>query len=234
MPRKQFVFVIVEGPSDDDALGVLLEKFFADKNVHVQIMHCDITTKYGITPNNIVSKIGDVVKNFAGNMFKSKDFCQIIHIVDMDGTFIPNDAVIADSSVVDHVYSTTEIRTYNKTGIEERNRRKRDNLNRLASTNMIWKIPYRVYYMASNLDHALYNKLNSTDAEKEKDAYIFAKRYRDNIPGFIKFISASDFSVVDGYSESWQYIREGLHSLERHSNFGLCFMDSDNGTKKSG
>lgn len=29
---------------------------------------------------------------------------------------------------------------------------------------------------------------------------------------------------MDSYPQSWQYIREGLHSLERHSNFGLCFQ----------
>lgn len=78
--------------------------------------------------------------------------------------------------------------------------------------------------MSCNLDHALYGKLNSTDEEKENDSYAFAKRYMENIPGFIKFISESDFSVMDSYPQSWQYIREGLHSLERHSNLGLCFQ----------
>ena len=82
--------------------------------------------------------------------------------------------------------------------------------------------------MSCNLDHALYGKLNSTDEEKENDSYAFAKRYREDIPGFIKFISESDFSVMGGYSQSWQYIREELHSLERHSNFGLCFKTEDN------
>lgn len=99
----------------------------------------------------------------------------------------------------------------------------RGNLNRLSSTSEIWSIPYRVYYMSCNLDHVLYGKMNSTDEEKKNDAFSFAKKYRDNIPGFINYISNSDFSVVDSYPQSWQYIREGLHSLERHTNFGLCF-----------
>ena len=77
--------------------------------------------------------------------------------------------------------------------------------------------------MSCNLDHVLYGKLNSTDEEKEKDAFAFAKRYMKDIPGFKKFICESDFSVISNYAQSWQYIREGTHSLERHTNFGLCF-----------
>lgn len=228
MSRKKIVFVIVEGHSDEEALGVILSRFYDNKAVYVHMMHCDITTELDTMPNNIVAKIGSLVKDYAGRIFKSGDFSQIIHITDMDGAFIPNAAVVEDSTTVKPIYSVTEIRTQRKTGIEDRNRRKRENPNRLSSTAKIWNIPYRIYYMSCNLDHALYGKLNSTDEEKENDSYAFAKRYREDIPGFIKFISESDFSVMGGYSQSWQYIREELHSLERHSNFGLCFKTEDN------
>lgn len=203
MPRKKILFVIVEGPSDDAALSVLLSRFFDSNVVHVHVMHCDITTELGVTPNNIVRTIGDCVKKFAGRLYKSGDFCQIIHIVDMDGAFIPNNAVVEDASAAKPIYSITEI----------------------------WKIPYRVYYMSCNLDHALYGKLNSTDEEKENDAFFFAKTYMSDIPGFIQFISESDFSVTNSYQQSWQYIREDLHSLERHTNLGLCFKTEGSDTE---
>lgn len=227
MPPKKIVFVIVEGPSDESALGVLLNRFFDSKVVHVHVMHCDITTEQDVTPGNIVSKIGDLVKKYAERKFKPGDFSRIIHITDMDGAFIPDDAVVEDSSATKPIYSVTEIRAQRKAGIEDRNRHKRENLNRLASTGKVWNIPYQIYYMSCNLDHALYGKLNSTDEEKETDSYAFAKRYRKDIPGFVKFISKSNFSVMSSYPQSWQYIREGLHSLERHSNFGLCFKAED-------
>ena len=224
MPRKKIVFVIVEGPSDEEALGVLLNRFYEDKAVYVQIMHGDITTELDATPDNIVAKVGTLIKNYAGRVFKSGDFSQIIHITDTDGAFIPDDAVVEDQTASKPIYSVKEIRTKRKAGIEDRNRRKRENLDRLSSTSKVWNIPYQIFYMSCNLDHVLYGKLNSTDEEKENDSYAFAKRYRDDIPGFIKFISESDFSVMDSYPQSWEYIREGLHSLERHSNFGLCFV----------
>jgi hypothetical protein len=79
--------------------------------------------------------------------------------------------------------------------------------------------------MSCNLDHVLYNKLNSSDVEKEADSLNFAKKYKDKIPGFIKFISCSDFSVMTGYEESWDYIKQELHSLKRYTNLGLCFKE---------
>ncbi|MGN0767704.1 MAG: hypothetical protein ACI4NF_08355 [Christensenellales bacterium] len=224
MPRKKIVFVIVEGPSDEEALGVLLNRIYDSKAVYVQVMHCDITTELDVNTSNVVAKIGDVVKKYAGRTFKSGDFSRIIHITDTDGAFIPDDAVVEDAAAVKPLYSATEIRTQRKSGIENRNLRKRECLNRLSSASRIWGVPYQIYYMSCNLDHALYGKLNSTDDEKESDSFAFAKKYRDDIPSFMKYISESDFSVVGSYPQSWQYISEGLHSLERHTNFGLCFQ----------
>ncbi len=223
MPRKKIIFVIVEGPSDEEALGVLLNRIYDSKAVYVHVMHCDITTELDVNPSNVVAKIGSLVKGYAGRTFKPGDFSQIIHITDTDGAFIPDDAIVEDATAAKPFYSVKEIRTQRKNGIENRNRRKRENLNRLSSTSKVWNISYRIYYMSCNLDHALYGKLNSTDDEKENDAFAFTKRYRNDIPGFINYISESEFSVVDNYPQSWQYIREGLHSLERHTNFGLCF-----------
>ena len=224
MPRKKIVFVIVEGTSDEEALGVLLNRIYDSKAVYVQVMHCDITTELDVNTGNVVAKIGDVVKKYAGRTFKPGDFSRIIHITDTDGAFIPDDAVVEDAAAVKPLYSATEIRTQRKSGIENRNLRKRECLNRLSSASRIWDVPYQIYYMSCNLDHALYGKLNSTDYEKEADAFAFAKKYRDDIPSFMKYISESDFSVVGSYPQSWQYISEGLHSLERHTNFGLCFQ----------
>lgn len=223
MPNKKIVFVIVEGPSDEDALGALLSRIYDQNSVFVYITHCDITTEPDTNPTNIVAKIGNLIRTYAAKIFRSTDFSQIIHITDTDGAFIPDDNVIEDDTKKKPYYSETAIYTCNKSGIEDRNHRKREILKRLASTEKIWNIPYRVYYMSCNLDHALYGKLNSTNKEKEENSLAFAKTYKDDIPAFLNFISKSDFSVASDYTLSWQYIQEELHSLERHTNFGLCF-----------
>ena len=224
MAHKKIIFVIVEGPSDDDALGALFNRIFDKNTVYVHIMHCDITTEKRVDSSNIISKIGNVIRLYAkANHFNQSDFMEIIHIVDMDGAYIPNDHVINDESVNGVFYSEIEIRTNNKFGIEQRNEQKRANLNKLYSQNEVWKIPYRVFYMSCNLDHVLYNKLNSGDLEKEKDSLKFAKKFHEKVPEFLDFISNSDFSVKLDYKESWKYIKKDLHSLERHTNLSLRF-----------
>lgn len=45
MPRKKIVFIIVEGSADDEALGLMFEKFFANESVFVYITHGDITAQ---------------------------------------------------------------------------------------------------------------------------------------------------------------------------------------------
>lgn len=224
MARKKIVFVIVEGPSDSEALALALNGLFDQQTVHVHIMHRDITTDQGVDPSNIVTEIANEVKQFANSShFSSIHFQEIIHLVDMDGAYIPNDAVVEDLEAERPVYSTTEIRTAYKNGIEQRNLQKRSNLDRLLATKEIWKIPYSMYYMSCNLDHVLYGKLNTSNEDKENDAHAFAKQYKDDAQGFLQYISESDFSVMEGYKESWAYIKQDLHSLERHSNLGVCF-----------
>ena len=63
--RKKIVFVIVEGPSDAEALGVILNRIYDNETVFVHIMHKDITAEYRTLPNNIISKIGDEVRGYA-------------------------------------------------------------------------------------------------------------------------------------------------------------------------
>lgn len=75
MTRKKIVLVIVEGPSDDEALGLILNRLY-DKNVVViEIMHGDITADYAISPNDIVCHLGKIIKAYADKMhYKKSDF----------------------------------------------------------------------------------------------------------------------------------------------------------------
>lgn len=231
MARKKIVFVIVEGVSDAYALDVVISRIFDQDTVYVHIVHGDITSDKDTTTSNIISKLTDEIKEYAkSNHFeknKKAFFKEIIHIVDTDGSYISDDKIIKDETKERPFYSENEIRTCNKSGIERRNYRKRMNLNKLSTVSEIWGIPYSVYYMSCNLDHVLYNKLNSTDEQKEADSFAFAKRYKDKTDEFLRFISDSDFSVTTGYKESWDYIKRDLHSLERHTNLGLCFVDNE-------
>ncbi len=237
MPRKKVVFVIVEGPSDETALGVILSRHFDKDTVYTQVMHCDITTEFDkdthqkVGTADITKKIAEVVKRWADTYrLKPDHFERIIHIVDTDGAFITEDYVV-QSDVDEPFYTLDKILCPVRENIIERNSRKAKNLLRLASTPTIWKVPYNAYYMSCNLDHVLYDKQNSNDTDKENDALNFALRYKENIPEFINFISKSDFaykpkpelSLANNYKESWTEIQAGCNSLGRRTNLGLAF-----------
>ena len=174
MPHKKIIFVIVEGPSDEDAIGTLLSRFYNGNEVHIHVVHGDITTQRCVNPHTIVTKIGNLVRQYAGRTFKQTDFCGIIHLADTDGAFIPDDDIVESNRVSKTTYSETDIQTNNKSLCEKRNKLKRENMKRLATTPTIWNIPYRIYYMSRNLDHVLYGKPDSSDAEKERNSLDFA------------------------------------------------------------
>ncbi|PWJ54793.1 MULTISPECIES: hypothetical protein [unclassified Fibrobacter] len=237
MARKKVVFVIVEGPSDETALGVILSRYFDKDSVYTHVMHCDITTEFDqdtrqkVGSADITKKIAEVIKRWADtNRLKPEHFERIIHIVDTDGAFVAEDYVI-QGDVEKPFYTLTKILCPVRKNIVERNDRKSKNLLRLASTPTIWKVPYNIYYMSCNLDHVLYDKQNSSDSDKENDALEFALHYRDNIPEFVNFITKSDsayrpnteHSLIENYKESWKEIQVGCNSLERRTNFGLVF-----------
>ena len=227
MARKKIDFVIVEGPSDQDALELLLNSVFDRNSVHVHFTHGDITSRTGNNPSNILKKVTEEIVRYAkNNHFEKVNFQQVIHIIDTDGAYVSEDCIIEDDAAEKPVYYLDSIKTSNKQGIIKRNLMKSKNMDKLSETPVIWeKIPYSAYYMSCNLDHVLYNKMNSSDEEKEEDSYRFARKYKSDLEGFMKFISESYFSVGGDYLSSWKYIKEGNRSLERHTNLSLCFPE---------
>ena len=223
--RKKIVFAIVEGPSDDEALGVILSRLYADDEVYVEIVHGDITADKLVSADNIASKIGGIVKKYAASThYKASHFKQVIHLIDMDGAYIPDESIVRDSAWDSAYYSTTEIRIAETEKIIARNEKKRKNIDRICCMGTVWNtIPYRAYYMSANLDHVLYDKLNSTDEEKERDALAFAKKYKDNLEDFLAFICDSEFSVKGDFNESWKYIKKSIR-LRGILTWGFPFM----------
>lgn len=223
LARKKIVLVIVEGPSDEVALGMALSQVYDKDFIYVHIMHGDITTRRGVSSKNIVAKLGNEVTAYAKSQhYKASDFKQIIHIVDTDGAYIPDDNIMEKENYLDIRYENDGIYTNNKASVMTRNQQKRDNLYRLRSCGIIWTIPYSLYYMSCNLDHVLYDKKNSTDKDKENDAYVFAKKYKGKVESFKEFICKSPFSVTGDYKGSWDYIEKDLNSVNRYTNLCIC------------
>lgn len=224
---KRTVFVFVEGISDKQALEGVLSNYFNDRNLYIHVEGGDITTK--ISPlsdrSTILRIIGERIEKYMSLYgIPKKNIVQIIHIVDTDGAYIDDSNIIEDHQALNPVYTEENIRTASPDTISKRNRQKRGCLDKLQATCELWKIPYRVYYMSCNLDHVLYGTINLNRKDKLMKAFSFAKKYMNNLEGFLEFINSPVIKAADDYAESWNYIREGRHSLFRCSNLALCFV----------
>lgn len=94
---------------------------------------------------------------------------------------------------------------------------------------MLKSYPYEMYFMSCNLDHALYNEINLDKELKQEYADEFYERFMRKecmFPAFLKSDVVNN--VPDNMSTSWRYIKEGLHSLERHTNLHIYFKTNPN------
>ena len=226
MASKKVIFIIVEGPSDESALGFQFDHFFEKDKVFVDVIHGDITTLEGVSFSNIINKINDEINNeIKRQRFKKKDICRIIHIIDIDGVFIDDENIVFQSNCDKPIYEDECILTSCIDRIKKRNEQKKQILLRLFSNSVIAKIPYKAFYMSVNLDHVLYNKRNLTDEEKEDEAYLFAKKYKDDLNGFVEYINSQDLYSGENYKESIDYLMIDNNSLHRHTNLALLFNE---------
>ena len=223
--KRKIVFVKVEGISDQTALAAILSKVIKTEEVIVEFTNGDITTEKYTTPQNIVAKIGDIVKKYSlPYSYKATDYLEVIHIVDTDGAFIGDDRVLNDSSKRVY-YESDYIKTENCDKIILRNHQKAANIRRLISLSKVWNktIPYSIYFFSCNLDHVLHNDANIHWEEKQNRAAAFAKFYRRCPENFLEFIQNDKFAIKTSFSESWSYIEIDENSLKRYTNPNILF-----------
>lgn len=225
--RKKAMIFILEGPSDDTSLTGSLKYIFASSRIEPLIMHGDITSDRNVTNRNIIKKLHEEIKAFCNKNFLTKgNILRIVHIIDTDGAFIPDELIQEDTDCRQIVYSENSIRCISKKNLIRRNHIKQQNLQKLLDTHNIGGLSYSVYYMSSNLEHVLHNRINLTDEEKEELSYEFAEICAEKPEYFIQLMTSQTVFIDGSYRESWDFIKSGKHSLERHSNLALCFHGS--------
>ena len=227
MAKKRIILFIVEGPTEETSLSTVLNRIFSSDQVRFQVVHGDILTHDFVNSDEIVKAVNQQVKDFRGQIYKPSDILRIIHLADMDGAFIPNEAVILEEQEYRSypIYTETQILTDNPQGIISRNARKQQNINRLSARGKIGGIPYSFYYFSCNLEHVLHNQKNLSEEEKISCADAFDVKYATDPDAFIHFMRDEPFAVPGSYSETWNFIKEGTNSLERYTNFGLALPE---------
>jgi hypothetical protein len=61
MSEKKVIAVIVEGPSDENAIGGILREFFSSDEVQFAVVHGDITSNKSTTVDNVLIRINELL-----------------------------------------------------------------------------------------------------------------------------------------------------------------------------
>ena len=155
-----------------------------------------------------------------------RDILEIVHIFDTDGTYIPSEAIVKGETS-HFLYTEKQISCKNVNAVKKRNENKSAMMDYLLGLDNIKGIRYIGYFMSSNLDHSLYNEQNLPDELKGEYADAFYEEFQGKEKLFVDFLTDEVANgVPDIYPASWRYIKEGVHSLERHTNLHLYFKDN--------
>lgn len=222
--KDVYVFVL-EGLSDKAALAGILQRLYRNKKIFPVVMYCDITSDCNVD----VKKVGEEIEKQIKQKLKEEkilkeDVTYIFQICDTDGAFIPNSAIVQGTEK-GLVYTPSQILASDINGAVERNKHKKAAVSELLTKKKIMGKDYKLFFMSCNLDHVLYNIQNLEYNKKTNKAYEFFGQFVDCPDDFIPFITKCAFGVPSNYNESWKYIMDGLHSLERHNNFFIFFNE---------
>jgi hypothetical protein len=232
--HKKICLFIVEGISDQTSLAVPLQGLLQDNmDIQFRITHGDITSKNHICPQTILSEIGKTVTAYLKKeKLKKTDLIAIIQIVDMDGAYIAPENIKKVESTFPFqslpYYQLESIQAENVENIIQRNNKKAANLNRIRfNRQILGNVPYYVYYFSCNMDHVFQADANLLNHKKVDLAYKFAEKYENNPEGFKNLlVEAYPDAISEDYQDSWEFIEQDNHSLERWSNFVLFLKTS--------
>jgi len=230
---KKIILVLVEGHNDVVELGRLLNsKYFPyDKNKYkllIKAFNYDVSSSSYTTSKNLIQSISNKFNYLRKNdndlrLFSFKDYYRIVHIADLDGTFINSDSIVFDKDAECFIYEDDCIKTKRTNVAKARNKKKRELLKELVKRDNIEGIPYALYFVSCNMDHVLFNDRNSSRETKQanKERFLVDDEFFENIATEL----ISDVFTKNNYIESWKEIYKDHNSLSRKTNINLVFKD---------
>jgi len=217
--KKGVILFLVEGISDKIALSLPMTCLLNRSYVQFQIMHGDCLNRTdGRTIQIIQSSIRDVMVKYS---YRKSDFTRIIHIIDTDGSFIPDRCVyLSKNSGVE--YFSDHIETGELHETIARHHRRTAMAEKLAHTEKILGIPYDIYFMSRNLEHVTQNNGGKvSSSHKVTYAEKFADRFADDIFAFTDLLYKAGVAAEGDYLSSWHDIMTGTNSLRRRTNINF-------------
>lgn len=246
MAKRKIVLLVVEGTSDASLLVPAFSALIENRLFQGQEFHCDVLTapnhreefhrRNGFYP---ADKPSQTVRELVEYYLKDHDrtwgqLGHVIQICDLDGAFAPDDSVRENPSAEETLYSTTDIVTTNRDALIADRTTKRNGVGSLLKLDGFRKkqggrtvlIPYRLFYVSRNLEHAFRGRTDNLDAQhKQSGAIKLADRFTRDPTLFSTTLQS--LRRIHGnpatWEESWRYAMQDFHSLERGSN--LAFVE---------
>ena len=95
---KKVILFLVEGASDLTSLE-FIDNINTDETIKFQITSGDVTSKLNITSQNCREEINKILLSFLErSKLRKTDIIKIIHILDIDGVYIPEINIIEDKN----------------------------------------------------------------------------------------------------------------------------------------
>lgn len=224
--EKKVVLFVVEGDTEETALASVMESVFSNDRIFFDIVRGDLTAQRGEGKNPRERVRNRVLAHMGRSSgYGWNDLERIVQIGDTDGAFVPDDSVLL-SNGRGIEYTGSSILTPDPAGIRLRNKEKAATMRQLARIGSLTyrkkSVPYEFYYFSRNMEHALHGVAGALSRnEKIELANKFRRRFGDDLDGFKRFVKSDEVLVSGDYVQTWEYLEEGLHSLERGSNIGL-------------
>ncbi len=232
MSEAKVVVVIVEGTSDKSLMTDRLEEYFEDYDINFKVVGRDVFTRSKTTTikENINRQIRSAV---SVAKFKVEDILCVVHITDMDGCYISDDAIVIDDNQQENTLYNDDAITVNsemqKSNIKGRNRSKRDNTEVMRPLNDIsighHKVNYQLYYFSRHLEHVVFNVANPSKESKVSEVNDFVNGLAEDLEvwlsQFMIEMAADDYAAK--HNETWTHIISDNNSLKRATNVPLLF-----------
>lgn len=155
------------------------------------------------------------------------DVSHIIHVTDLDGAFVDDEKIRMDERASKVRYDLHAIHSKNPGGIAKRNKEKRRGTRELLGMSHVtldrWSVPYRLFYVSRNLEHAfLGNPDNLSDGEKERISAQLSTLFGAQPELYRKAVKRLwSMQGSPSWIDSWKRATTGDGSLQRGSNLYL-------------
>lgn len=207
---KKIILLLVEGPTDEDALALVYSKLVREHDLEFDVLHTDITAGEDMTVKYIEERIQKEVMEYLRKhpYIEKDDILKVVQIIDTDGAFIPA-AQVQQSETGKTEYFETHIAARNKDRLIRRNISKRRIVYHLMKSEEVAGFPYEIYYFSRNMEHVLHDisedLYNPSEYQTDMDLLLadcshYEKRIMYELVKAVKAILRDNYELANAFT----------------------------------